>query len=66
MVGGVSMAASRIDFNPTDPTDIPAATVQAKLQVAALKSQQDIMRMQGEELARLIEPNKGTNIDARA
>ena len=46
--------------------DLPQATVKARLQVAALKTEQEMRRMQGAELARLIEPNKGTQIDARA
>lgn len=66
MVGSVSGASGRIDINPTDVTDLPAAGVQARLAVAALKAEQDIMRLQGQELARLIEPQKGTHLDARA
>jgi hypothetical protein len=66
MIGGVSGIGGQIEFNPTDLTDLPEATVKARFQVAALKAEQDILRMQGDEMARLIEPNKGTVLDARA
>lgn len=66
MIGSVSGTSGRIDINPTDAADLPVAGVQARLAVAALKAEQDIMRLQGQELARLIEPQKGVHLDARA
>lgn len=59
-------SARPVTCNPTDIADIPVAVVTARMQVAAIKAEQDIMRLQGEELARLIEPNKGTQVDLRA
>ena len=66
MIGSIPGSAGRIDFNPTDATDLPESMVKARLQVAALKTEQDMMAMQGRELARLMEPSKGTMVDARA
>jgi hypothetical protein len=66
MISGISGATTSIDFSPTDITDLPAATVKAHFQIAALKTEQDMMMMQGQELARLMEPHKGANLDARA
>jgi hypothetical protein len=65
MVSGVS-GSSPIDFTPTDAADIPAASAQAKVQVAVLKNQQDMMRLEGQTIARMLEPNKGANLDAYA
>jgi hypothetical protein len=66
MINGVGGASSRIEFNPTSALDLPQAAVKARIQIAVLKSEQDMMLMQGRELARLIEPHKGGNVDARA
>lgn len=63
MIGGIG---GPINFNPTDATEIPAASVQARLQVAALKSEQDMMRTEGATLAQMIDPNKGANVDTYA
>lgn len=63
MIGPVN---ARIDFNPADPVDLPQAAVTARLQIAALKTQQEIAALQMQELARLLEPHKGSAIDARA
>jgi hypothetical protein len=63
MISGVS---TRIDFNPSSAAELPEAMVKARFQVAALKTEQDMMAMQMSELARLIEPHKGQHIDARA
>jgi hypothetical protein len=65
MIGSVGAAAT-ITFNPTDATDIPQASVQARFQVAAIKNQQDMMRIEGNALAQMIDPNKGTRVDAYA
>lgn len=65
-VGSISGASSPVDFNPTDVADIAPAAAASELQVAVLKNQQDMMRVQGQELARLIEPNKGQHLDAYA
>ena len=66
MVGSVSGGASGIDYNPTSMTDAVSGGVQAKVQVAVLKMQQDQMRMEGQEMAQLMEPHKGGNVDAYA
>jgi hypothetical protein len=65
-MSGISCASSRIDFSPSDVSDIPAARIKAEFQVAALKTQQDMQLMQGRELARLMEPHKGGGIDRYA
>lgn len=65
MIRGIG-GAGPIAFNPTDVTDIPQAAVQARIQVAALKSQQEMMRIEGDALAQMIDPNKGTRVDAYA
>jgi hypothetical protein len=65
MVGSIP-SVPRIDITPTSAEDVPRAAVQAEIQVAVLKTQQDTLRMQGQELARLIEPHKGNNIDTYA
>ncbi len=62
----ISAPSPRIDVDPADIVDLPAALVQARLQVAALKTQQDVMAMQGRELARLMEPHKGNFVDTYA
>lgn len=63
MISGIS---SSIDFNPSSPAELPEAMVKARFQVAALKTEQDMMAMQMTELARLVEPHKGQHIDTRA
>jgi hypothetical protein len=65
-MAGISGVSTRIDFNPTDPIDLPQATVQARFQIAALKTEQDMLLLQSRELARLMEPHKGGSVDARA
>jgi len=66
MVGGVGSASPLIEFNPSDPEDLTEATVKARLQIAAIKTEQDMQMLQMRELTRLIEPHKGGNIDTRA
>ncbi len=66
MVSSIGSAGSTIDYTPGDVTDLSAATIRARFSVAALKTEQDVHLMQGVELARLIEPHKGTRIDTRA
>lgn len=65
MINGVRGGTAEM-FNPRDVADLPQAAVQARLQIAVLKTEQDMMRLQGAELARLIEPHKGGSVDARA
>jgi hypothetical protein len=63
MISGVH---TRIEFNPTSPVELPEAMVKARLQIAALKTEQDMMALQMTELARLIEPHKGQHLDTHA
>lgn len=65
-MGSIGGVTSRIDFNPSDIAELPAARVKAEFQVAALKTQQDMQLMQGRELARVMEPNKGGGVDRYA
>jgi len=62
----VSGGPGALDLPVTDPIDLPAAVVWARLQVTALKARQEALALQARELARLIEPHKGTVIDRRA
>lgn len=57
---------STISYNPGDAVDLPVAQVKARMQVAALKTQQDMVLMQGRDLARLMEPDKGALVDRYA
>lgn len=66
MIGSISGSTARLDFNPTDATELPESMVKARLQIAAIKTEQEMMAMQGRELARLMEPSKGMILDARA
>jgi hypothetical protein len=63
VVGNVS---ATVDFNPTDITELPAAALKARVQIAAIKTQQEMDLLQVRELSRLMEPHKGANLDARA
>lgn len=58
--------ASRVAFDPRTVEDLPEATLQAKFALAAVKAQQDVARVQGEEMLRLLEPHKGGTVNARA
>lgn len=62
----VSPTSSALDLTLTDPVELPAAVVRARLQVAALKARQEALALQARELARLMEPHKGTVVDGRA
>lgn len=55
-----------ITYEPSDLADLPAAQVKTRMQVAALKTQQDMLLMQSRELARMMEPHKGAVVDAYA
>ncbi len=65
-MNGIGSASSAIDFNPRDPLDLPLDAAKAKLQIAAIKTSQDVMSLEASELARIAEPEKGNNVDARA
>jgi hypothetical protein len=62
----MTVSAPTIDFNLSDITEMASAQIQARFQIAALRTQQDMQIMQGRELARLMEPHKGQNIDTYA
>ncbi len=66
MVSLLPATARGIDYNPRDVADLSAVQVKAQLQVAAIKTELDVMELQGRELARLMEPHKGQFVDARA
>lgn len=68
MMAGISAnyGMRSISYEPSDVVDLPAAQVQARMQVAALKNQQDMLLMQGQEMARMMEPHKGTLVDRYA
>lgn len=58
--------SSRVDFTPRSVEDVPEATLQARFALAAVKAQQDVARVQGEGVLRLLEPHKGGTVNARA
>ena len=66
MIGGIGGSLPQVNFNPTDIESAPGDAVQAKMQIAVLKMEQDAMKMEGQQLAQMIEPNKGQYIDAYA
>ncbi|MFN8556124.1 MAG: hypothetical protein U0531_01800 [Dehalococcoidia bacterium] len=66
MIGPLGGLASHMDYNPTNTAELAEAGVKARLQIAALKTEQDVMRTQAEALLSLFEPTKGVNIDTRA
>ena len=66
MIGGIGGSLPQVSFNPTDIESAPGDAVQARIQVAVLKMEQDAMKMEGQQLAQMIEPNKGQYIDAYA
>lgn len=65
MVSMLPATSRSIDYSPRDVVDLSAAQVKAQLQVAALRTELDVMEMQGRELARLMEPHKGQYVDVR-
>ncbi len=66
MVGGIGSSLPQVNYNPTDITSAPGDVVQAKIQIAVLKMEQDAMKLEGQQVAQMIEPNKGQNLDAYA
>ena len=66
MVGGIGGSLPQVSFNPTSVESAPGDAVQAKIQIAVLKMEQDTMKMEGQQIAQMIEPNKGQYVDAYA
>ena len=66
MVGGNGSSLPQVSFNPTSIESAPGDAVQAKMQIAVLKMEQDAMKLEGQQIAQMIEPNKGQYVDAYA
>jgi hypothetical protein len=66
MIAPIGSSGRSIEIHPVDITDLASSAARAKIGVAVLKMEQDFMRVQGEALARMLEPHKGGNVDARA